>query len=491
MRTVNITELLDVLTCNKIDTSSLEKVLNSEAMPNAADLAGDILDNLYNYAHYSLNTNFKKNAANIKKYVDFIVACYKSKTDRNLVGIRSDYATFCNKLPAEYRELMGKDCIGPHAETIGKYVEGYIDSFESLKRKNANNPEAVKFINDAINLLNDIAAGSTELWDYSSAEAVHTLENVITTIQEVGKVAKNGFFASTKLNGLKAVKEELQKLNHDAYVKSYQVKPTNKYNKDLLVSGEVSDEFINVGAVSDRLSEYEYFKKLVRERNESPEFNEQIKQYQQEIEILEKRKMELAEKKVAGVIKPHMLGDWIKEVQECNEQIKMNQEIINEYREAMGVNNNSVILEFEKICVNIDVIKVKNFSALHSVINSIDFASWIPIVDGTAYEVDEATIQQIDYVKIATDEIKKGSKKALDSFLEHQKNLRKHLNPETVVTEPVKTPEQILQEQEAQAAELLKSMGIDVGVQQTPAAEQVETPKSTLTVDTSGLLGND
>ena len=161
MRTVNITELLDVLTCNKIDTSSLEKVLNSEAMPNAADLAGDILDNLYNYAHYSLNTNFKKNAANIKKYVDFIVACYKSKTDRNLVGIRSDYAAFCNKLPAEYRELMGKDCVGPHAETIGKYVEGYIDSFESLKRKNANNPEAVKFINDAINLLNDIAAGST------------------------------------------------------------------------------------------------------------------------------------------------------------------------------------------------------------------------------------------------------------------------------------------------------------------------------------------
>ena len=504
MRIVNVSELLEVLASNRIDTSNLERALNSDALPNASELASSILDNLNNYVHYALNDGIKKNVPNIKKFMEFIADCHKIRSERDLINIRGEYSSFCNKLPNEYREVMGNDYIGEHATTIQKYVRAYVDSLAVLKATKTK-PEEQEFINEATNLLNGISNGVNGLWDVSSEHSVKVLEEAITTILKFGSDAANGFLVKTRLTGLSLVKGKIERLNSDVKTMNFQVKPTKNINTSLLVEGDLLDQeelndFVKVGAVDVRRTEYNQFRAMVFEKTKNTQAEEEIALLKQQNDAYKAELKDLFAKLDNGLY----LGtiyDFNAECEELKKLIDENEELIKTYRETARASGSGLLLEFKKLCIAVDAIANKDLGLLHEVINCIDFAKFVPIINGTSYDIDDETIKDIRFMSVIVDEIRQGSKAALSRLTEKMHKMNNRNNP---VQTPVNTQdeeerrrqeEQKRKEAEEQARRLREQLFGTSGTStpQTPQnpVEAEENPTEPIRLNAAGLLGND
>ena len=500
MRTVDIKDLLNVLTSNGISVSKFEIMLNEEAMPAETAVADEILNTLNNYAHYAINNNFKKHDNNVKKFLELYEDAKRCKNDKKLAAVKENFVALCQKLPKDYVALSGADYVGDHVATISNYVDQYVIALNSLKETNANNSANLSFLNDAIELLEQIKNEAVLLWDISSQNAINILENAITTIQKFGKDTALGFLVKTRLVGLETVKENIVNANRQYLSTYYPITPGKTINSSLIVKGQIlNDSLVVTNAVKEKRYEYEAFKALIKEKNKPNEENQaRLESFIKQKEEYNRQIAELYQKWDNGIY----LGtgdDFDSELDLLEASLNETNEYIQMIKDLTQTTVNPMVVELNKICIKIDMIALHKSEFLNIVLKGIDFATLMPLIDGAAVGLDmENAVKYFKTMTISLDKIVKGNKAAVEELKNTMNLLNEHIKPKTGTTIKTgqKTPEQIAAEEAAKAEERRKrrerltgqsvSGGGQTPLQQTP----VQNPRPLVTA-TEDPIDND
>ena len=443
MREINVANLLNSLTSYGISIEKFEMVLNEDGMPAENALAVDILKVIDNYTRYAINNNFKKHENNIKKLMDLYEDAKHAKNDRKLATVKSNLATTCQKLPKEYVALGGADYVSDHVATIANYVDQYIMALEHLKASKLDNVNDVQFLNESIQLLEDIKKEALLLWDTSSQGAIDLLEGAITSIKEFGKVAASDFLVMTRLAGLRQTKEGLIQANEQYLSSYYQIIPGKKINTSLIVLGTISNDPLTIhNLVRDKKYEYDQFHARVFEEGKK---NEQAEAMLAKLKSQKEgyiRQVDELYQKLDNGLYPGTTEDFDTEIDTLEMMINDSDLLLQTQQQALKESYNPVMIHLKQMCIKLNTLAYNKPELFNYILDGIDFVNLMPALEGNLAGADiKVVITYIQKVTVVLDSFIEENVASAEEVRNKLRTTNEVLKPKSTNIKP-KTPEQ-------------------------------------------------